>query len=189
MARLEDAGLVAGEYDQKIVDGQIIKERRYALTPARRRGVDLDARVLQRARSTTGSTAGRRARRARSRMRDGRGAPARAGGRCARASSIRRSPTRARERRIRRRRAKDRVSRAGVELLFAVRVLSLVRECRALARDARQPFDIPREEAAHDPAGLRLRACACSARRPASRPRRCSRWRLASAPTPRSSPS
>jgi DNA-binding PadR family transcriptional regulator len=34
MARLEDAGLVGGEYDQKIVDGQIIKERRYALTPA-----------------------------------------------------------------------------------------------------------------------------------------------------------
>jgi DNA-binding PadR family transcriptional regulator len=33
MARLEDAGLVAGEYDQKIVSGQIIKERRYALTP------------------------------------------------------------------------------------------------------------------------------------------------------------
>src|SRR5436190_20830759 len=32
MARLEDAGLVAGEYDQKIVDAQIIKERRYALT-------------------------------------------------------------------------------------------------------------------------------------------------------------
>lgn len=34
MARLEDAGLVAGEYDQKIVDGQIIKERRYTLTAA-----------------------------------------------------------------------------------------------------------------------------------------------------------
>ena len=34
MSRLEDAGLVAGEYDQKVVDGQIIKERRYALTPA-----------------------------------------------------------------------------------------------------------------------------------------------------------
>ena len=32
MARLEDAGLVAGEYEQKVVDGQIIKERRYALT-------------------------------------------------------------------------------------------------------------------------------------------------------------
>jgi len=32
MARLEDAGLVAGEYEQKIVTGQIIKERRYALT-------------------------------------------------------------------------------------------------------------------------------------------------------------
>ena len=34
MARLEDAGLVAGEYEQKVVDGQIIKERRYALTPS-----------------------------------------------------------------------------------------------------------------------------------------------------------
>ena len=32
MARLEDAGLVSGEYTQDIVDGQIIKERRYALT-------------------------------------------------------------------------------------------------------------------------------------------------------------
>jgi DNA-binding PadR family transcriptional regulator len=33
MARLEDAGLVEGEYTQDIVDGQIIKERRYTLTP------------------------------------------------------------------------------------------------------------------------------------------------------------
>jgi DNA-binding PadR family transcriptional regulator len=32
MARLEDAGLVAGEYDQKVVAGQIIKERRYEVT-------------------------------------------------------------------------------------------------------------------------------------------------------------
>jgi DNA-binding PadR family transcriptional regulator len=32
MARLEDAGFVTGEYDQKIVGGQIIKERRYTLT-------------------------------------------------------------------------------------------------------------------------------------------------------------
>ena len=32
MARLEDAGLVNGEYAQKIIAGQIIKERRYALT-------------------------------------------------------------------------------------------------------------------------------------------------------------
>ena len=32
MARLEDAGFVDGEYDQKIVDGQIIKERRYTLS-------------------------------------------------------------------------------------------------------------------------------------------------------------
>src|SRR3954467_7804080 len=34
MARLEDAALVAGAYDQKVVDGQIIKERRYAATAA-----------------------------------------------------------------------------------------------------------------------------------------------------------
>ncbi|HEX6976343.1 MAG TPA: helix-turn-helix transcriptional regulator [Vicinamibacterales bacterium] len=34
MARLEDAGLVAGEYDQKVVEGQIIKERRYEVTAA-----------------------------------------------------------------------------------------------------------------------------------------------------------
>ena len=34
MARLEDAGLVAGGYDQKIIEAQIIKERRYTLTPA-----------------------------------------------------------------------------------------------------------------------------------------------------------
>ena len=32
MARLEDARFVAGEYDQKIVARQIIKERRYTLT-------------------------------------------------------------------------------------------------------------------------------------------------------------
>src|SRR6185369_7323660 len=32
MARLEDAGFVDGEYDQKVVSGQIIKERRYTLT-------------------------------------------------------------------------------------------------------------------------------------------------------------
>lgn len=34
MARLEDAGLVEGWYDQKIIRGQIIKERRYRLTKA-----------------------------------------------------------------------------------------------------------------------------------------------------------
>jgi DNA-binding PadR family transcriptional regulator len=33
MARLEDARLASGDYDQKIIDGQIIKERRYTLTP------------------------------------------------------------------------------------------------------------------------------------------------------------
>ena len=31
MARLEDSGFVSGRYDQKVIDGQIIKERRYKL--------------------------------------------------------------------------------------------------------------------------------------------------------------
>jgi DNA-binding PadR family transcriptional regulator len=34
MARLEDAGLVEGWYDQKVIDGQLIKERHYRLRPA-----------------------------------------------------------------------------------------------------------------------------------------------------------
>ncbi len=34
MARLEDAGLVEGWYDQKVVEGQLIKERHYRLRPA-----------------------------------------------------------------------------------------------------------------------------------------------------------
>ena len=34
MARLEDAGFVIGQYDQKVIAGQLIKERRYTLTPA-----------------------------------------------------------------------------------------------------------------------------------------------------------
>ena len=34
MSRLEDAGLVSGAYDQKIVDGQIIKERFYTISEA-----------------------------------------------------------------------------------------------------------------------------------------------------------
>jgi DNA-binding PadR family transcriptional regulator len=32
MGRLEDAGFVRGAYDQEIVDGQIIKQRRYEVT-------------------------------------------------------------------------------------------------------------------------------------------------------------
>jgi hypothetical protein len=32
MARLEDSGFVQGWYNQKIVDGQIIKERQYKIT-------------------------------------------------------------------------------------------------------------------------------------------------------------
>jgi len=34
MARLEEAGFASGEYEQKIVAGQIIKERRYTILPA-----------------------------------------------------------------------------------------------------------------------------------------------------------
>ena len=40
MSRLEDAGFVEGWYDQKVVDGQILKERRYRLTRAGRRPLD-----------------------------------------------------------------------------------------------------------------------------------------------------
>ena len=32
MARLEEAGMVDGRYDQKVIDGQIIKERVYTIT-------------------------------------------------------------------------------------------------------------------------------------------------------------
>ena len=46
----------------------------------------------------------------------------------------------ARERRIRRRRARGPLSRAGVELLYCRRAFSAALECRAMARDARQPF-------------------------------------------------
>jgi len=34
MARLEEAGLVSGRYDQRVLDGQLIKERRYRVTAA-----------------------------------------------------------------------------------------------------------------------------------------------------------
>jgi DNA-binding PadR family transcriptional regulator len=34
MARLEDAGFVKGWYEQKVVEGQLIKERHYCLRPA-----------------------------------------------------------------------------------------------------------------------------------------------------------
>ena len=46
----------------------------------------------------------------------------------------------ARERRVRRRRAPGRLTRAGIELLYVRRALSAALECRAMARDARQPF-------------------------------------------------
>ena len=37
MARMEDAGLVRGRYDQEIVDSQIIRQRHYQLDAAGRR--------------------------------------------------------------------------------------------------------------------------------------------------------
>lgn len=37
MARLEEAGLVAGRYDQRVLDGQLIKERHYRITAAGQR--------------------------------------------------------------------------------------------------------------------------------------------------------
>ncbi|HUF47475.1 MAG TPA: hypothetical protein VMM93_06625 [Vicinamibacterales bacterium] len=39
MARLEDAALVEGRYDQRVVDSQLLKERRYRLVPAGRRAL------------------------------------------------------------------------------------------------------------------------------------------------------
>jgi putative ABC transport system permease protein len=50
----------------------------------------------------------------------------------------------ARERRIRRRRARGPLARAGVDLLFLFHVLAAARECRAMAREARHPFDTTR---------------------------------------------
>src|SRR5436190_20324072 len=40
MARLETPGLVEGWYDQKLVAGQNVKERRYRLTPAGSRSLE-----------------------------------------------------------------------------------------------------------------------------------------------------
>ena len=39
MARLEAAALVEGRYDQKVIGGQHLKERRYRLLPAGRRAL------------------------------------------------------------------------------------------------------------------------------------------------------
>ena len=39
MARLEEAALVEGRYDQKVIGGQLLKERRYRLLTAGRRAL------------------------------------------------------------------------------------------------------------------------------------------------------
>ena len=50
MARLEEAGLVEGEYSQKVIEGQIIKERWYRVTGegarAARRTLEFYSRLL-----------------------------------------------------------------------------------------------------------------------------------------------
>lgn len=43
MSRLEDAGWVTGDYRQQVIDGQIIRERYYSLTPAGSRAQSLSA--------------------------------------------------------------------------------------------------------------------------------------------------
>jgi len=48
----------------------------------------------------------------------------------------------AREHRIRRRRSRSLLSRAGADAWFAMRVLQAMLECREMARDARQPFEL-----------------------------------------------
>jgi DNA-binding PadR family transcriptional regulator len=40
MSRLEEAKLLEGRYDQKVVEGQIIKERRYRITGSGMRAFD-----------------------------------------------------------------------------------------------------------------------------------------------------
>ena len=45
MSRLEDSGLAEGRYQQRVVEGQIIRERTYRLTAAGRRSWD-DCRAL-----------------------------------------------------------------------------------------------------------------------------------------------
>ena len=39
MARMEEAGWIEGWYSQVVIDGQIIKERNYKMTPKGRQGV------------------------------------------------------------------------------------------------------------------------------------------------------
>ena len=151
MARLEDAGLVSGAYDQKIVDGQIIKERRYALTPrgdaawTSTRAFYSDAidqygarkpRTVQCLTPPPGPGASSRAA-LRERVFD----PALADA--------------ARERRIRRRRARGPLSRAGVELLYCRAPARPRSSAARMARDARQPFanHVPRTRNTHDQAG------------------------------------
>jgi hypothetical protein len=46
MGRLEQTGLVEGWYDQKLVSGQNIKERRYRLTRAGAKALHQDTRAF-----------------------------------------------------------------------------------------------------------------------------------------------
>jgi DNA-binding PadR family transcriptional regulator len=48
MARLEDNGWVKGEYKQEVIDGQIIRERHYTLTPNGSRALQLSTSFYER---------------------------------------------------------------------------------------------------------------------------------------------
>lgn len=58
MARLEDAEFVEGWYDQKVVDGQLLKERRYRITKAGARAL-ADTRAFYVERLAAGRRASR----------------------------------------------------------------------------------------------------------------------------------
>lgn len=53
MARLEEADLVAGRYDQRVVNGQHLKERRYEISKAGRRAL-ADTRAFYAERAALG---------------------------------------------------------------------------------------------------------------------------------------
>ena len=135
MARLEESGLVEGWYEQKILAGQTLKERRYRLTRTGLRAVsDTRAFYLERLGDAAGEAvftcliAGRRS----------------AGGwfrrRCASVPSSRRQPTSTRSScRTRRRAAPARFGRLSHNL----RLLVLALECRRLAVSARWSDPLP----------------------------------------------
>jgi len=58
MARLEDASLVEGQYHQEVVDGQILRERHYRITPAGSRAWEASRRFYVDAIASLGGESG-----------------------------------------------------------------------------------------------------------------------------------